>query len=499
MKYAILAAGEGSRLQQEGVQLPKPLVELNDEAMIDRLIRIFMMNDAEEIFIITNNLTTQTQQHIRELIDEGLPIRLVVKTTPSSMHSFYELMPLLGEGKFCMTTVDTIFREDEFSSYISAFQQYEGDAFMALTDFIDDEKPLYISTDNDLNISGFHDTFEDGIKYISGGIYCLTDKVFPVLEDCMTAGKSRMRNFQRQLVSEGLRVKAYPFSKILDVDHAEDIRKAEEFLHGNTTDTEKGRALLIFRALKFSPNMAEKDRKILLNVGNRLQIQGYAIRYLMEEEFTKPIEGVDVVLTMCRSEKAIELLKQMEQQGVKVINTAESIENCSRHRFVALLENAGTPMPKQYSKDSFRLPLWLKSPHGWSLSKDDVLYVSTEEELEQAIADKEYMMFEHLEGDLIKFYGVNGTDYFSWRYASDSNGKFGLESHNGSIRGYSFEEDNLREICRNASNMLGLIAYGGDCIIDEGGVVRLIDLNDWPSYSSDADNAAEAICQVACK
>jgi hypothetical protein len=39
-----------------------------------------------------------------------------------------------------------------------------------------------------------------------------------------------MRNFQRQLVKEGLKLQAYPFSKILDVDHASDIQKAEEFL-----------------------------------------------------------------------------------------------------------------------------------------------------------------------------------------------------------------------------------------------------------------------------
>ena len=39
-----------------------------------------------------------------------------------------------------------------------------------------------------------------------------------------------MRNFQRALVEDGLKLKAYPFSKILDVDHASDIAKAEDFL-----------------------------------------------------------------------------------------------------------------------------------------------------------------------------------------------------------------------------------------------------------------------------
>ena len=60
IKFAILAAGEGSRLAQEGVAFPKPLVQIHGEAMIDRLIRIFMDCGAKDILIITNNLTEST-------------------------------------------------------------------------------------------------------------------------------------------------------------------------------------------------------------------------------------------------------------------------------------------------------------------------------------------------------------------------------------------------------------------------------------------------------
>ena len=96
---------------------------------------------------------------------------------------------------------------------------------------MDDEKPLYIGTDDRLDITGFYDTAMSDTKYISGGIYCLTPKAIDTLEYCMRHGMSRMRNFQRQLVADGLRLEAYPFSKILDVDHASDIVKAEEFLN----------------------------------------------------------------------------------------------------------------------------------------------------------------------------------------------------------------------------------------------------------------------------
>ncbi|MBO4431261.1 MAG: NTP transferase domain-containing protein [Bacteroidaceae bacterium] len=229
MKFAILAAGEGSRLAQEGVELPKPLVKVNGEAMIDRLIRIFNNCGAEDIYIITNNLTELTQDHLRQLQENDEKIHLIVKTTPSSMHSFYELRKVMGNGKFCLTTVDTIFREDEFRQYIQAWENADEDGLMAVTDYIDDEKPLYIATDAHLNITAFLD--DEPQPYISGGIYGLSDTSFPVIDKCISEGQSRMRNFQRQLVKDGLHLKAYPFSKILDVDHASDIEKAEAFLN----------------------------------------------------------------------------------------------------------------------------------------------------------------------------------------------------------------------------------------------------------------------------
>ena len=156
MKYAIIAAGEGSRLAQEGILAPKPLVKIHGEHLIDRLIRIFTMNEAEEIVVICNDLTTEVSEHLRRLQNAGElcgnplpPLRFVVKTTPSSMHSFYELSQLLAENDkpFVLTTVDTIFREAEFKDYICAFKQMlaEGeDGLMGVTAFIDDEKPLYV-------------------------------------------------------------------------------------------------------------------------------------------------------------------------------------------------------------------------------------------------------------------------------------------------------------------------------------------------------------------
>lgn len=230
MNYAIIAAGEGSRLVQEGVFLPKPLVRINGVEMIGRLLNIFLRNDAESISIIINEEMKEVQDYISKL-DIDIPFNVIVKSTPSSMHSFFELRNFLREGKFCMTTVDTIFREEEFSQYIQAFiNDADNDGMMAVTDFVDDEKPLYVEVDEEMKITGFLDKSEN-CKYISGGIYGLTPKAIDTLEVCLESGQSRMRNFQRQLVSDQLNLKAFPFTKIVDVDHVKDIEEAEKFIN----------------------------------------------------------------------------------------------------------------------------------------------------------------------------------------------------------------------------------------------------------------------------
>ena len=229
MKFAIIAAGEGSRLAREGVKEPKPLIKLQGIPIIERLVMLFAAQGASSINIIINEQQPQTLSLLQKL-QERYPINIVVKDTPSSMHSLHALSHLLRGEKFCLTTVDTIFKEEEFAEYIRTFETSRYDGLMAVTDYIDDEKPLYVDTDGELGITAFCDQLSATSRFISGGIYGLDDKALDILDYCMTAGIERMRNFQRSLVGNGLKLKAYPFKKIIDIDHAEDIAKAEDFL-----------------------------------------------------------------------------------------------------------------------------------------------------------------------------------------------------------------------------------------------------------------------------
>ncbi|MDR1455993.1 MAG: NTP transferase domain-containing protein [Tannerella sp.] len=232
MDYAIIAAGEGSRLVREGVTVPKPLIRLHGVPLVGRLINVFLDNGATSISVIVNEAMTEVQDYLKHL---RVPVtfHLHVQSTPSSMHSFHALSRFLQGECFCLTTVDTIFREDEFRRYIRAFEALPAascDGLMAVTDFVDDEKPLYVKTDGEGMIRDFLDRPDGESRYVSGGIYCLRRPALRILDEALAEGVSRMRNYQRRLVSGGLRLRACPFSKIIDVDHPGDIAGAERFL-----------------------------------------------------------------------------------------------------------------------------------------------------------------------------------------------------------------------------------------------------------------------------
>lgn len=229
MHYAIIAAGEGSRLCREGISVPKPLVTLGDTTLIGRLIGIMRRQpDCERVSVIISPAVSEYAASSSAPAPWADADDVIVASTPGSMHSLHRLAPCLRHaGRFCLTTVDTVFRPGEFDSFTEAFRNSaDADGYMGVTTYIDDEKPLYISADTEGWITGYFDTPLPDTRYVSGGIYALPASALDVLDDCMAAGMVRMRDFQRALVASGMRLRAWPFSRIIDVDHAGDITKA---------------------------------------------------------------------------------------------------------------------------------------------------------------------------------------------------------------------------------------------------------------------------------
>lgn len=222
MRFGIISAGEGSRLASEGFSQPKPLVPICGMPMIERLVRIMNGLGAERIAVIVNGENPETVSLLK-----GLPVDLVVKKTPTPMHSLMELAPYLEGDRFCVTTVDTVFAESRFRTMMDEFSKSPMDGLMGVTSLIDDEKPLYVDVDGEMMIKGFHDS-QDGCRYVSAGIYALKSDAFDVLKGCLESGQTRMRYFQRQLLEAGFKLKAFDMGQVVDVDHVSDVARAQQ-------------------------------------------------------------------------------------------------------------------------------------------------------------------------------------------------------------------------------------------------------------------------------
>ena len=514
MKFAIIAAGDGSRLAQEGITEPKPLVKVRGERLIDRLIRIFMGNNATEIVVICNEQMSDVASHLKMIQDKGLnglpvPLRFVVKSTPSSMHSFYELRHFLREDPFILTTVDTIFDESEFHDYVLSFQDKiaQGvDALMGVTDYIDDEKPLYVGVDNVMRINGYYDTPQADSHFISAGIYGLTAPSLNILEACIEKGESRMRNFQRALVAAGLRIEAFPLTKVFDIDHIDDIRKADEGVN-NLSSCCKGKTLLIQRAACYSPNSEEKDLAILQEVGcffddAKIISEGEFVEkfstdnQLISAESVGAVNAYYQIISMARSPKALDCLEQLEQSGIQVLNPSAGVWACQRSNIDKVMRENYLPLPPDKSDDGY----WVKRADASAQSKEDVCFCHDWSEVEKiksifmqrGITD--VVTQAHVKGDVVKFYGVEGTGFFRYYYSGDdTETKFGDEERNGKPRYYSFSSSNLQADAEKLACLLQTPIYGGDAIVREDGSYIIIDFNDFPSFSKCRKDAAKAI------
>ena len=514
MKFAIIAAGDGSRLAQEGVTEPKPLVKVRGERLIDRLIRIFMENNATEIVVICNEQMFDVANHLKMIQAKGLnglpiPLRFVVKSTPSSMHSFYELRDFLRDEPFILTTVDTLFDESEFHDYVLSFQDkiaHGTAALMGVTDYIDDEKPLYVGVDNFMRINGYYDNAQVDSRFISAGIYGLTASSLDILESCIEKAESRMRNFQRALVAAGLRMEAYPLEKVFDIDHIEDIRKADEGVK-NLSPYYKGKTLLIQRALCYSPNSEEKDLAVLQEVSSLLE----DATIISEDDFvnrfstynqsvsSESVDSANVycqIISMARSTKALECLEQLEQSGIQVLNPSAGVWACQRSNVDKVMRENHLPFPPDEGNDGY----WVKRADASAQSKEDVCFCQDWTEVENvksAFMQRgiiNIVVQAHVKGDVVKFYGVEDTGFFRYYYSGDdTETKFGDEERNGKPQYYPFLSSNLQADAEKLACLLQTPIYGGDAIVREDGSYVIIDFNDFPSFSRCREEAAKAI------
>lgn len=264
----------------------------------------------------------------------------------------------------------------------------------------------------------------------------------------------------------------------------------------------------VSRGCKYSPNHVDNDAAIFNIVTQALIQSDCKVSTYTEQEFvTKEITG-SIIFDMARDKSTLDRLKRLEDEGALVINSAYGIDSCVHKTMTELLIQNKIPHPKSIFLSSDKtypgtfFPCWFKRAESHALVKEDVAYATNQEQANVIMKDfqergiPEAVINEHLQGDLIKFYGVKDTDFFYWFYPdSCSHSKFGLEKINGKAKGYPFNLDILKKYSDQISGLLNVPIYGGDCIVLPSGEIVIIDFNDWPSFARCREKAGIKIAE----
>jgi NDP-sugar pyrophosphorylase family protein len=226
MQGLILAGGHGARLAADGVDTPKALVEVAGRPQIVHLIETFFE-------LGCGSVTCMVREGIRFSFPPPPKAQVRSCRTPSSLHTLVEGLAVVPRGPVFCAMVDTVMPVADWRRlYRGVTDQLAAGslAVLAVTPFVDDERPLYVTRD----AAGLAVEISDHLApppLVTGGVYGLSPTARRIATGAVRT-LPRMRAFLRLLVRRGGPVGTVEIPRIIDLDHKRDLDAATAWLGG---------------------------------------------------------------------------------------------------------------------------------------------------------------------------------------------------------------------------------------------------------------------------
>jgi dTDP-glucose pyrophosphorylase len=225
IKGGIIAAGRGQRFKKYGMNSAKALIPVAHKPLLNWTLARFIETGIENIIVIFNkddceSCITYINENFSHIATE-----IICKNTVSSFESFYEILLRGNDDYLLLTTVDSIFEPDKLKNFLHSARNISGNPLvLGISDFIDDEKPLYVICDQKGRVISLG---SEKSCYVTCGVYFLHPSL---IRYKIQKNYSSLRMFLNDLVVQGVPTYGVFIGKSVDVDHPQDIHKAEEFI-----------------------------------------------------------------------------------------------------------------------------------------------------------------------------------------------------------------------------------------------------------------------------
>ena len=262
----------------------------------------------------------------------------------------------------------------------------------------------------------------------------------------------------------------------------------------------------VYREVEHSPGRVADDAAILEAVGRRLEEADVTVDYRRPGDVSgREADLPALAFAMTEGRPALEALRLWESRGVTVVNRPRAIAHTHRESMMSLLEaqrvpvpesrllDCDAPVPRGDADDRLYSACWIKQATEHKTREGDVVFAADGSSVQEVLGrlrergQPRAVVQRHVEGDLVKFYGVSAPEaadpsWFEW---------FHPKEHPAA--GHAFDTGSLRGFAFRAAQALGLDVWGGDAIVTPAGGIFLIDVNAWPSFALYREQAADHI------
>jgi NDP-sugar pyrophosphorylase family protein len=140
------------------------------------------------------------------------------------------LASILTKESFFLANTNSVFFEREFSEFVTySLLQEDADGAVAVTRHLNDEKPLSVAMNNEDIILKFNNS-KEGYSWVNGGIYYFSPQILKEINYAFQSDISGIEKFLQLLIVRGYILKGFSFSKIINVENANDIDKAGDLI-----------------------------------------------------------------------------------------------------------------------------------------------------------------------------------------------------------------------------------------------------------------------------
>lgn len=186
MKAVILAGGKGTRLRNETKEIPKPMILIGEQPIIEHQILLLKEYGFKQIFILTGHLSEVIEDHVRGQNNYDLDIRFIKEKFPLGTSGALKQIENDLADDFLVLYADMMINLD-LHQFIKFHEQKKRDGSLVVQPSDHPHDCDLLEVDNDCRIVAFHSKTDnrEGIyleNIDNACIYILSPKIFEFIE-----------------------------------------------------------------------------------------------------------------------------------------------------------------------------------------------------------------------------------------------------------------------------------------------------------------------------